>query len=120
MSQPEPDGGDTVLAAVAYIIHLLTGLIVYLVADEDDTYARWHALQAMGLGVVIIVLGFILDAIGGSFGLRGPVPDLFLFGLVGSVWSLLAFILLLVLAIKAYQGESIRLPVIADIADDHA
>lgn len=120
MAQPEPGGGDTTLAAVAYILTWLTGLIIFLVADDDDTYSRWHALQAIGLGIVIYLVGWILGVLGLGAGLGLGVPGLFGFGVLGSIWLLLAYILIIVLAVKAYQGESIRIPVLADLADDHA
>lgn len=105
MAQPEPGGGDTTLAAVAYILSVITGIIVYIVADDDDTYARFHGLQAIGYGIVMWVIGAILG---------------FILAPLAWGWTILYWIGVIILAVKAYQGESIRLPVIADIADDHA
>lgn len=101
------------LAAVAYILTWLTGLIVYLIADDDDTYTRWHALQAILFGVAVVIIGFILGLVPVGAGTLG-------IGILAAIWWVLVLIAIIFLAIKAYNGEKFRLPVIADIADDHA
>lgn len=118
-SQPadQPAGGgatsdDTALAAVAYILTWLTGLIIFLVADKEDTYTRYHALQAIGFGVAVVIVSFLLQIIGfASPGILFPT-----FGLLG-VAVIVAIILM---AVKAYQGSKFRLPLIADIAEKNA
>lgn len=120
MARPEPRGDDTTLAAVAYILTWLTGLIIFLVADDDDTYSRWHALQAIFFGIVVTVIGWILSAVGFAAGFGGGPGAMLGFGLLGGIWGLIVLILIIVLAVKAYQGESVRIPVLAGLADDHA
>lgn len=122
-----PEGGktgNTTHAAVAYILTWLTGLIIYLVADDDDAYARWHAIQAIGLGIVAVVVGWILGIVGGILALgagRMGSPLGFLgMGVLLVAWWLLLLVLIVVLAYKAYQGDKLRLPIIAGFADDHA
>lgn len=97
---------SNVLAAVAYILTFITGLIIYFVADKNDKYARWHAIQAIGLGIVALVIGIILSFVS--------------LGLLGVVWNVIVLVLVIILAVKAYQGQKIRLPIIADIADKNA
>ena len=94
------------LAAVAYILTWLTGLIIFFVAQKDDKYARWHAIQAIGLGVAA-TLGWIVFSILG-------IP------FIGTLWSLLVLVGIIIFAIKAYQGDKIRLPIVADMADKNA
>jgi len=106
MATPSAQQGDKVLAAVAYLLTIITGVLVYILAKPEDKYARWHALQAIGLGVALIILGALLSF--ATFGLFAP-----LFGLV---W----LVVVLVLAYKAYNGESVRLPLIAEFADKNA
>lgn len=116
---------DRVLAAVAYILTLLTGIVVYVLAKPEDTYARWHALQAIGFGIAALVIGVLLGVVSALFAfgtvVTGGLPGVFLGGaLLGLLWNLVVLVLIVVLAIKAYQGEKFRLPVIAEFADQHA
>lgn len=94
------------LAAVAYILTFITGIIIYLVAKEDK-YARWHAIQAIGFGIFALVVSIVLDFL----------PFM---GFLSMLWSLAVIVGIIFLAVKAYQGEKVRLPVIADFADKNA
>ncbi|HLE47075.1 MAG TPA: hypothetical protein VI818_02165, partial [Candidatus Thermoplasmatota archaeon] len=38
------------MAAVAYILTWITGLIVLKTAKKEEKFKRWHAIQAIGLG----------------------------------------------------------------------
>ncbi len=103
---------ERTLAAVAYILTWITGLIIYLIADKDAKYARWHAIQAIGLGIAVFVLGILLNILGF---LLGSVAFL-----LSSLLWLGTIVLIIILAIKAYQGTQVRLPVLADFADKKA
>lgn len=94
------------LAAVAYVLTFITGIIIFLVA-KDDKYARWHALQAIGFGIFALIVGIIV----------GLVPGM---GILSTLWNVAVLVGIVILAVKAYQGEKMRLPVIADIADKNA
>ena len=107
----EGETGDKALAAVAYVLTWLTGLIIFFVAKKEDKYARWHAVQAIGLGIALTAV-YVLLAI-----LMLMVPA---FGVVTWIVWLLALVLIIILAVKAYQGQKVRLPVIADFADKYA
>jgi uncharacterized membrane protein len=97
------------LAAVAYILTWVTGLIILFTAPKDDRYARWHAIQAIGLGVAVTVLWIIYTIV--LRGMLGPLVWIF---------QLLVIVVVIVLAVKAYQGDGIRLPVVGDMADKNA
>ena len=98
--------GDRTLAAVAYILTWVTGLIIFFIAKKEDKYARWHAIQAIGFGIAATVVSIVVSL------LRIPF--------LGMIVWLLVIVGIIVLAMKAYQGEKIRLPVIADMADKNA
>lgn len=107
-------------AAIAYILTWITGLIIFFTAKKEERYARWHAVQAIALGIALFVLSWIvnlaLSLMAFTAGGFGFMP---MFGLGGIVW-LLGIVLIIVLAVKAYQGETIRLPLLADFADKYA
>lgn len=98
--------GDRTLAAVAYILTWITGLIIFFIAKKEDKYARWHAIQAIGYGIAATVISIIVGFL--------PVPYL------GTIVWILIIVGIVVLAMKAYQGEKMRLPVIAEMADKNA
>lgn len=118
---------DRTLAAVAYVLTWITGLIILLTAKKEDHTTRWHAIQAIGLGiaafVVSVVLNIVWGILGFATGMGAGIPGFSMMmgaGLIGSVWWLLVIVIIVVCAVKAYQGERFRLPIIADIADKNA
>ncbi|HLE48010.1 MAG TPA: DUF4870 domain-containing protein, partial [Candidatus Thermoplasmatota archaeon] len=120
-SSPNPTANpsETTMACVAYILTWVTGLIVLLTAQKTEKFKRWHAIQAIGLGIAFTVLSLLLQLV--------LAPLVFTSGsmvLLGSMLSLAVFvgtlILVILCAVKAYQGGFLRLPVIADIADKNA
>ena len=108
---PVNESNSRTLAAVSYVLTWLTGLIIFFVAPKEDKYARWHAIQAIGLGVALVVVAIVVNIL--SF----IVP--FLGFLMMLVW-LGVIVLVIIMAVKAYKGEKVRLPVIADMADKNA
>ena len=99
------------LSAIAYILGVL-GIIIYLI-EKEDKKVRFDALQATAYGVAVFLV-----FVGGSLFttvLAFVFPPL---GCLGLVWLLVlfgAFIYALYLAYKAYQGERVEIPVIADL-----
>ncbi len=97
---------EPMLAAVAYILTWITGIIIFLVADKKEKYARAHALQAIGVGAAIWIVSIIIGLLKISI-------------LSSLVWiaSILAIIFL---AYKAFKVESVEIPVISDFAEKNA
>lgn len=94
-------------ALLSYLAGIITGVIFYLL-EKQNKFVRFHAMQSiMTFGfffVLNIVLGFI------------PVAGWSLMPIVGII-QLVVWILLMV---KAYQGESFKLPVVGDMAEKNA
>lgn len=105
---------DNVAGALAYVT--IIPAIVFLVIEPFNRkkFIRFHAFQSIFFCVAWIVIDIGLAII-------GHIPflgwaTLFLWPLV----SLVLFVILLVLALKAYQGQMFKLPVIGDIAEQQA
>lgn len=85
-------------AALAYVLGWVTGLIVFLM-EKQDKFVRFHALQSMVvfgcLHILMLMAGWML------------------YDVLRLIW----LVLLLLLAIKAYQGEKFKLPVIGDFVE---
>ena len=122
--QEAPQGGnpqqDNTKAMVAYILTWLTGLIIFLIADKNDKYTRYHAIQAIGFGIAVIIVFVALSILSAIFTATGT-PGV---GLTLSLVQLAAWVLVIIaivmMCIKAYKGEKFKLPVIGDMAEKNA
>ncbi len=105
---------DNVAGALAYVT--IIPAIVFLVIEPFNRkkFIRFHAFQSIFFCVAWIVIDIGL-AIIGNIPFLGWAT-LFLWPLV----SLVLFVILLVLALKAYQGQMFKWPVIGDIAEQQA
>ena len=112
---------ENVAGLLCYSLGWITGLIFYLM--DKRPFVRFHAAQSMvifgGLNLLYFVLvrmffgAFVVGGYG-FFSLGG------LFGLVLQLVQLAAFVLWIVLMVKAYQGVRYKVPVVGDIAQNIA
>lgn len=117
---------SNVAGALSYLFGIVSGLIFFLV-EKDDPFVQWHAAQSIAFAglvfvasIVLTIIQFFVTAvmftgITGSF-ILGSIITLIL-GLVWLVGALGVFVAWIYLMVKAYQGETPRLPVAAGIAD---
>ena len=117
---------SNVAGALSYVFGFVSGLIFYLI-EKEDRFVRWHAAQSIALSAVLAVVYIVLTFLGtvvsmttfsGSSGLFlvGSLFSLVL-GLVWLVATVGSFVVWLYLIVKAYQGDTVRLPVVANLAD---
>ena len=89
---------------LCYLAGFVTG-IIFLIIEKDNKFVRFHAMQSIfvfgGLFVLQIVLSFI------------PFIGWILIPFVG----IAALILWILLMIKAYNGETYKLPIVGDMAE---
>jgi len=106
--------------ALSYALGLITG-VLFLFLDRNP-FVRFHAYQSIFLTVAWVVFWIavsILEAILGIVpGVRFLVAILAVLGSL--VLSFAAFILWIVLIVKAYQGQRWKLPYIGDMAERYA
>ena len=130
-SSSSPLGGmdPKIAAAISYI--WIVG-VIFFILEKENKFIRFHALQSILFGVansiVMILLGIlafvltIVFGIGGAM-VGGPMESLVSL-LVGLIWllfwliGLLMFAGLIFAAIKAYQGQKFKLPIIGNIAEN--
>lgn len=101
-------------AAIAYILMWITGLIIYFTAEKEDRFTRFHAMQAIFLGIVFTIIYFVIGIIFTPFAF-------FIFGFGYMVMSLLwivAIIIVIMMAVSAYKGNMVKLPIIGSIAEN--
>jgi uncharacterized membrane protein len=110
---------ENVAGLLCYLLGWVTGIILFLI--DKRPFVRFHAAQSIvvfgGLHVINIVIGIFFGAgimMMGGFGTFGLAAALY--GLI----SLVAFVLWIVLMVKAYQGQKFEVPVAAGIAKSFA
>ena len=98
---------ENVAGLLCYVLGWVTGLIFLLI--DKRPWVKFHAAQSIavfgGLTVIRIGLLFMSHFLGWA-----------IFGLIG----LLSLVLWIFLMVKAYQHETVRIPIAADIADSLA
>ena len=92
---------------LCYVLGWVTGL-VFLALEKENKFVRFHATQSIAtfgaLTVVIIILNFI--------------P--FIGWILGWLVNLLGLVLWIILMIKAYQGQTYKLPWAGNFAEKQA
>ncbi|MCD4768437.1 MAG: hypothetical protein K8R06_10015 [Methanosarcinales archaeon] len=99
VAKTESKENDNIMAALAYFMGIVTGLIIYLIEkDKPDKsrYVMFHAMQAIILSIVWFILMFI------------PI--------IGQLAIVISWIFMMY---KAYSGEEYHLPVIGDYAEKY-
>jgi uncharacterized membrane protein len=108
-----------VAGLLCYLIGWISGLIFFLI-EKENKFVRFHALQSMivfgALFILNIAIGFFVGILA-AMGVGFLVP---LFSLFNILLAIAAFVLWILLMIKAYQGEKFKLPVVGDIAEKNA
>ncbi|SMP55305.1 DUF4870 domain-containing protein [Anoxynatronum buryatiense] len=98
---------ENVAALLAHVFGIVSG-ILFLVLEKESRFVKFHAMQAILLTIVSMVVYTVLGLI--------PVIG-WIVGLFMPLVFLVAWIILLV---KAYKHEWFKLPVIGDIAEKQA
>ena len=102
---------ENVAGLLCYLLGWVTGIIFLLI--DKRPWVKFQAAQSIvlfgGLTVLRIALAFMGGLFGGFFGLG-----------LSSILALVGVILWIMLMVKAYQHETFRVPIVADIADSIA
>jgi len=121
-----------VAAAISYI--WIVGLIFFFI-EKENKFVRFHAMQSILFGIansvimmvlaivatlltVVFTIGAAAAASAGSGGL-GAIVSLFvwLIWLVFWVMAMVFLVGLVFAAVKAYQGQKFKLPIIGNMAE---
>jgi len=92
---------ENMTAALAYLLGWVTGLVVYLM-EKDNKNLRFHALQSIVFFGLVTVIHILL----GGFYYTWMLVELV---------NVVALVVWVVCLVKAYQGETFEIPVVADI-----
>jgi uncharacterized membrane protein len=110
-----------VAAGCSYIVTWITGLVFFL-SEKQNKFVRFHAMQAICLGVLAAVLGFVYSflivgaAAAASASPNAAAGSVGFMGLIFMVIWLGFFVLWVVCLIQAFGGKWFKIPVIGDLA----
>ncbi len=125
-----PSAGKTALgldnnigALICYIGNIVCALgliysIIVIVTDKTNKLPRFHAFQSILLSAVGLVLGIVINIFAGIAAAAQSGMLGILIGLIALVFGLAMLIAVIFTAVKAYQGEIFKLPIIGDLADN--
>ncbi len=129
---PAPPSGTgidpKIAAAISYI--WVVGLIFFFI-EKENRFVRFHAMQSILFGIVntvvifaLIIVAFILTFVGAALAAAlGDAGGVIFAVLVFLVWAVVWIIPIIFLigviftAIKAYQGNTVKLPIIGNMAE---
>lgn len=130
-SSSSPLGGmdPKIAAAISYI--WIVG-VIFFILEKENKFVRFHALQSILFGVgnsiVMFLLAIVAIVLSIAFGIGGAMVgggiESLISILVGLMWllfwliGLLMFAGLIFAAVKAYQGQKFKLPIIGNIAEN--
>jgi uncharacterized membrane protein len=117
-----------IAGAISYI--WIVG-VVFFIIEKENKFVRFHAMQSILFGIantviliVLMVVAFVLTFV---FGLGGAMVGggigtlismlVWLIWLLFWVIAMVMFIGLIFTAVKAYQGQKFKLPIIGNIAE---
>jgi len=95
---------------LCYVLGWITGLI-FLLLEKENKFIRFHAIQSIVIFGAFTVLWIV-------FSILMAIPFIgAVFWLLNILSGILAFVLWIVLMVKAYQSERYKLPLAGDIAE---
>lgn len=125
-----PGGGKTALgldnnigALLCYLGNLVCALgliysIVVIVTDKTNKLPRFHAFQSILLTVASAVVGVAIQIVASILVAADAGIVAMLVGLIALVFWLGVLIAVIFTAVKAFQGQIFKLPVIGNLADN--
>lgn len=107
---------ENIEAALCYLGFWVTGLIFYFVDDKNKAI-RFHAAQSILVFLPLSILGWIF---GGFFGIFSYASGLYFLLVISWFFWVLVIILWIILMLKAFQGQKMKLPVVGDLAEKYS
>ena len=93
-----------VAGLLCYVVGWVTGLI-FIIMEKENQFVRFHAMQSIAVFGAITVVDIVLRFI--------PIIGWIIAWLIG----ILAFVLWIILMLKAYRGQKYKLPWAGDFAE---
>jgi uncharacterized membrane protein len=110
---------DNAASMLCYLAGFVTGIIFLVIEPYNKKpIIRFHAFQSIFLSVAIVVAEIVFGIV---FGILSHIIGLFgVLGLFFPLFALVCVLLWLYMLISTYQGKTIVLPIIGQIAQQQA
>ena len=96
---------------LAYLFSWLGGLIIFLI-EKENKYVKFHALQALILGVLEMAIIIVF------FWILGWIPFVgIIFFIIGWLAVVVCYIFAIIAIIKSFQGERYYIPFLRSLVD---
>jgi len=101
---------ENIAGLLCYVLGWITG-IVFLLIEQENKFVRFHAVQSIVTFGSITIISIALSIL-------GLIPFLgVVFDIANAIIGVLAFVLWIVLMVKAAQGTKYKLPWAGDFAE---
>lgn len=110
---------ENVAAALAYFTFIPATAFLLLDPYSKNRFVRFHSLQCLLLTLACLLIGVALK-LGSYILFLIPVVGPLFMSLASIIALIAAFVLWLVLVVKAFQGEMFVLPLLGDFAERQA
>jgi uncharacterized membrane protein len=110
---------ENVAGALAYFTFIPATAFLLLAPYSKNRFVRFECLQSLFLTLICLLLGIAIKLASPILFLVPLVGPLFV-SLVSIVGALAAVMVWLVLVVKAFQGEVLKLPVLGELAERRA
>ncbi len=110
---------ENVAGALAYFTFIPATALLLLAPYSKNRFVRFECLQSLFLTLLCLLLGIAIKLASPILFLVPLVGPLFV-SLVSIVGVLAAVMVWLVLVVKAFQGEVLKLPVLGELAERRA
>jgi uncharacterized membrane protein len=121
-----------IAALLGYIIWIIA--LISIIMEKENRFVRFHAIQALlynaafivlyiVLAIVQVVIGVVFGVAAAAAGDAGGAIGLILSLISILIWMVVPVIMLIgiiLAAIKAYQGQMYKLPIIGNMAEKWA
>jgi uncharacterized membrane protein len=119
-----------VTALLGYIIWVIA--LISILMEKENRFVRFHAIQSLAynvaIGVIFAALGILQAILTVIFGVAAAAAGSAAGGLIGIIFTLLSVLIWMVLpllaligiilaAVRAYQGQMYKLPIIGNLAE---
>ena len=109
---------DNVAAAICYVIGPFAAIFLFIAPYSTNKTVRFHAFQSLFLSLGLFALNIVLSTLASTM-YAVPGVGVLLYTLL-SFFGLAVLALVIVLAVRAYQGSAIELPFIGPLARQQA
>lgn len=102
--------------ALAYFTFIPAIIFLFRPPYRENRFVRYHSIQCLLLWLVLVIAAALLKLVSVVV-IMIPVAGPLLMVIATAVFTFAAFLLWLVITIKAFQGETFKLPAIGDWAE---